>query len=380
MSSNSAGGAGKEGGGENKKRPIPESDRSTRRDLLLSPDALAKLGKRPKMVDIPFIIPSASGAVTPSLNMSGLLSTYTASESGARKNRKTATEDMERQYALRAKFRKFWAEFKEETQNKDRCDLNEMNDIFEAVNAVPDTVTLNMELAAVPFDASDQVAEDVALVLSAVFTKLNAMLRAGADVPIQYVANTTTSAKNWLNANKEAILSTLYTISQWCGGAFALWLIKDNIAYLFTNVWGIAAFTGASAASSMYILNRIGKDSTVVNTVVDKFINEADFTTMGYEKVAEILPTIIGTLKTRRDERSLAALTTLSEKLNTQITGAANIGTMTRETAQLREQLNALNQDIARIKRGGRNTRRKRNSMKTKAKKHHKKSHKRHTK
>lgn len=378
MSSNSAGGAGKEGGGEdvkNKKRPITESDRSTRRDLLLSPEALAKLGKRPKIGDRPFIIPSASGAVTPSLNMSGLLSTETASESGARKNRTAAAADIIRQDLLRAKFRKFWAEFKEETHNKDRCDTNEMNTIFDTV-----TSTLNSELAAVPFDASDQVAEDVARVLDVVFIKLNELLRAGTAVPIHYVTGTANGATNWLNANKEAILSKLYTIAQWCGGAFALWLIKDNIAYLFTNVWGIAAFTGASAGSAAYILNRIGKDPMAVNTLVDKFINEADFTAMGYEKVMDILPTIIETLKSRRDERSLAALTALSDKLSTQIIGAANTGTELRNTTQMRAQLDALRKDIADMKKGGRSTRRKRQSMKTKAKKHNKKSHKRHTK
>jgi len=392
MNSNSAGGAGKEGGGGQKtpaksaEKPIGKIGRTEVKTrglggLLLTAEALkaANVGIRPPIADRGFANPLSDLGPAPSLNMGSPPITSAASESGARENRKT----MERQYALRAKFRNFWAEFKEDTQNKERCDPAEMNNIFEAVTDLPDTSTLNLELAAVPFEASDQVAEDVARVLDVVFTKLNAMLHAGADVPMQYVTGTANSAKNWLIENKDMILNKLYMIAQWCGGAFALWLIRDNIANLFTNVWGITTLTGASAGFAAYILNRIGKDATVVNTLVVKFIDEADFTTMGYETVGGILPTIIETLKSRRDERSLDALTTFGEKLSAKIALAADKGTEIRRKTQMEAQLDALNQDIANMKkgkRGGRNTRRKRQSMKTKAKKHNKKSHKRHTK
>lgn len=385
MSSNSAGGAGKELPAKSAKKPIGKigfTEVKTRGlgGPLLTREALetANVGTRTPIAPRGFANPLSDLGPAPSLNMGSTLE-RAASESGALENRKTAAVYKGRQSELSAKF----GEFLKETQNKDRCDLAEMNNIFEAVNAVPDTSTLNMELAAVPFEASDQVAEDVAVVLSAVFTKLNAMLHAGADVPIQYVSSTANGAKNWLIENKDMILNKLYTIAQWCGGAFALWLIKDNIANLFTNVWGIATLTGASAGFAAYILNRIGKDPTAVNTLVVKFINEADDTTKGYEQIAEILPTIIGTLQSRREERSLDAVIALHDALDVKIPLVARAGTEHRDTRQMLAQLKALRQDITDMKsgkRGGRATRRKRQSMKTKAKKHNKKSHKRHTK
>jgi hypothetical protein len=278
----------------------------------------------------------------------------------------------------RANFTRWYDEFKSATgRTNEECDPIEMQKILTTVTeAFEGEPTMGAKIAKAGFDASDQVVVDAANALRAVGYVLSKMLP-DWDKSIDLAKSSSQQVKTWFLERKDWVLDKLYQLARMCGGAFALWLLSDYIIVLFTSVWGMTAFTGTGFASIIYILNSIGKSPEQIDAIIEKIITEADFTAMGYEKVKMILPTIIDTLKTKRDARSIAAMEKIRDKLTNEIDAKGRIRSDESVILELTVQRDSLNADIASMKSGGgRNTTRRRRTKKTRAKKHYKKSHK----